>query len=60
MGIKLSDISITVDNEVGAKYIYLQPKLKEVRGCVVKTLAISNEIYVDLDENDDIIGIEIL
>ena len=50
----------TIDKQTGAVYVYIKPELSGVRGCVKRTIEITNNIYVDLDENNDIIGVEVL
>jgi uncharacterized protein YuzE len=47
-------MKIEYDREVDAVYIYLQQKQ------VVKTIELSDVVKVDLDEEDNLIGIEVL
>lgn len=44
----------------GEVYIYLKPELKNVDGCVAYTKILPGNVFLDLDENDEPIGIEIL
>ena len=47
-------MKIEYDREVDAIYIYLQQKQ------VVKTIELSNSVKVDLDEEGNLIGLEVL
>ena len=47
-------MKIEYDREVDAVYIYLQQKQ------VVKTIELSNVVKIDLDEDGNLIGIEVL
>lgn len=46
------------DQEVDAAYIYLDRQIKE--GEVKKTIALNDNIIIDFDKNDKLIGLEIL
>ncbi|MBI1743758.1 DUF2283 domain-containing protein [Candidatus Acetothermia bacterium] len=49
-------MKITYDPEADALYIYLPPEGTSV----AETREVTEEIFVDLDEKDNIIGVEIL
>ena len=50
-------IKITLDKEADAAYIYL----KEIsQGEVKKTISLNDSLNIDLDSNNQILGIEIL
>ena len=46
------------DKEVDAAYIYLKHPIK--RGEVKKTIVLNDNIIVDFDKNDKLIGVEII
>ena len=50
-------VKITLDKEADAAYIYL----KEIsQGEVKKTISLNDSLNIDLDSNNQILGIEIL
>ena len=54
------DIQIIKDGDGGPVYIYLQPDKEGEEGCVDRTLEIHSNVNVDVDENGNVIGIEVL
>lgn len=55
----ISNVLITEDEQANAAYIYLKPELRGKKGCVVRTYTFSG-FNIDLDENEEVIGIEIV
>ena len=53
------NIKITKCKQTGAIYIYIG-RTKTVKGCVKKTVEVANNIYVDLDDKGEAVGVEIL
>ena len=51
---------ITIDSSYGQIYVYLKPNLRGHKGAVHKTIKISNDVNIDLDEAGEVIGVEIL
>lgn len=43
-----------------AKYIYVKPELRGVSGSAKKTIRVSKDVFIDLDDKGEIMGIEIL
>jgi uncharacterized protein YuzE len=51
-------MKLEYDEEVDAAYIYLQFPLK--RGEAVKTIELNDNIILDFNENEKLLGIEVL
>ena len=58
---KIGNTLVTQSPEVhNTTYIYIKPELRGVKGCVDKTIEIRKDIYIDLDKDGEVVGIEIL
>src|SRR5256886_5095600 len=51
---------IEIDREHDLAYILLRPELRDRRGGVARSMQVADDIVVDLDENGQLIGIELL
>jgi len=51
---------VNIDREHDLAYILLRPELRERRGAVARSLRVADDIVLDLDESDHLIGIELL
>src|SRR5437588_9455025 len=51
---------IEVDREHDLAYILLRPELRDRRGGVTRSMRVAEDIVIDLDENGQLIGIELL
>lgn len=51
-------MKITFDKEADAAYIYIEEETKE--GASVKTIEVNEDIILDFDKDDKLLGIEIL
>ena len=52
------DMKMTYDEDADAAYIYLKKKIG--KGEVKKTISLNENIILDFDKNEKLIGIEIL
>ena len=51
-------MKLKYDKEIDAAYIYLEDKIKE--GSIKETIALNEDIILDIDNTKKIVGIEIL
>lgn len=51
---------IEIDREHDLAYILLRPELRDRRGGVARSMRVAEDIVVDLDENGQLVGIELL
>ena len=51
-------MKLEYDKDVDAKYIYIESPLKD--GKIKKTIELNENIILDFDENDKLVGVEVL
>jgi uncharacterized protein YuzE len=51
---------VDIDREHDLAYILLRPELRDRRGAVARSVRVADDIVLDLDESDHLIGIELL
>ncbi len=51
---------IRINREHDIAYIFLRPELRDERGSVVRSIRVADDIVLDLDANNKLIGIELL
>ena len=51
---------IEINREHDVVYILLRPELRDERGSVARSIRVADDIVLDLDANEKLIGIELL